>query len=413
MTRAMIQLSPRGNVIYQFLSLTVSLLLLYALGFLLSAVYQLPANPLTDLVSAERIDAFASQMFKLAVLTGYLGAGIMMAGEALNVLAVMWWRRIWTVVAVLTVALSISEFSHLLDSATALVLLFLLACSVRPKARTIFFRVWQIGMLLVAISLLAGALGDAATADVLAAFQVHVAFALVGLSIFFWLMPRYSHVETEWAQDGLAIVAALVFLAGSLISLGRLGLPALISLGATPLIALCYLILASHSSRALRSRNENASLAPHWIALATLFWLVGGGFLGALSIQPGISAAMPGTDLKAAQSWLSGWVSLTIALAFVNEAATSLRGDNRRVTGYLPFWLIAFGVGLSTIAVGCRGVVQIYLRDIAAVELMAEAELLMPLTLVWIICLLAVSAGIGTYALGFWLRRPEIRVVEG
>ena len=148
MTGAMIQLSPRGNVIYQFLSLTVSLLLLYAVGFLLSAVYQLPANPLADLVSAERIDAFASQMFKLAVLTGYLGAGIMMAGEALNVLAVMWWRRIWTVVAVLTVALSISEFSHLLDSATALVLLFLLACSVRAKARTIFFRVWQIGMLL-------------------------------------------------------------------------------------------------------------------------------------------------------------------------------------------------------------------------------------------------------------------------
>ncbi len=413
MTRAMIQLSPRGKAIYQFLSLTVVLLLLYAIGFLLSAVYQLPAHPLAELVSAEPIDDFASLMFKLAILTGYLGAGIMMAGEALSVVAVMWWWRIWAVVAVLVVALSISEFSQVLGSATALILLFLLAWSVKAGARTIFVRVWQIGMLLIAISLATTGYSAAPLADVLAAFQVHVAFGLCGLSILFWLMPRYSHIEREWAQDGLAIVAALVFLGGSLISLGRLGLPTLISLGATPLIALCYVILASHSSRALRSRNENASLATHWIALATLFWLVGGGFLGALSIQPGISAAMRGTDLEVAQSWLSGWVSLTIALAFVNEAATSLRGDNRRVTGYLPYWLIAFGAALSTIALACRGVVQIYLRDIAAAELMAEAELLMPLTLVWIICLLAVAAGIVAFALGFWLRWPRIRVVEG
>ena len=40
-------------------------------------------------------------------------------------------------------------------------------------------------------------------------------------------------------------------------------------------------------------------------------------------------------------------------------------------------------------------------------------ELLLPLTLVWIICLFAVAVGIVTYALGFWLRRPRIRVVEG
>ena len=132
----------------------------------------------------------------------------------------------------------------------------------------------------------------------------------------FWLMRRYSRVEADWAADGLRIVALLVFLAGGLISLGRLGLPALVSLGATPLIPLCFIILAGHSYRALSSRNENASLAPHYIAAATLFWLVGGGFLGALSIQPAINAAMGGTDLSRAQDWLAGWVSVLIRAGF-------------------------------------------------------------------------------------------------
>ena len=128
-----------------------------------------------------------------------------------------------------------------------------------------------------------------------------------------------------------------------------MGCRTVISLAATALLPLCYIILAGHSYRALASRNDNASLAPHWIALATLFWLVGGGFLGALSIQPAISEAMRGTDLAEAQDWLAGWALLAVALAFVNEAASALRGDNRRVTGYMPLWLIAFGAGLATI----------------------------------------------------------------
>ena len=207
-------------------------------------------------------------------------------------------------------------------------------------------------------------------------------------------------------------MALLVFLAGSLISLGRLGLPTALSLGAAPLIPLCFIILAGHSYRALSSRNENASLAPHWIALATLFWLVGGGFFGALSSQPAIGEAMRGTDLAQAQDWLARWVLIAIVLAFVNEGASSLRGDNRRVTGYVPLWLVAFGTALASVVQAGRGVAQIYLREVATVEAAAMSELLLPLTVVWIICLFAVAAGIVTYALGFWLRRPRIRVID-
>ena len=187
--------------------------------------------------------------------------------------------------------------------------------------------------------------------------QLHVAYAVTGVSIVFWMMTRYSRVELEWARQGARIVAALVFLAGSSLSLGRLGLPVIVSLAAAPLVALCYVILAGHSYRALSNRNENASLAPHYVALATLLWLIGGGFYGVLSMQPGIAAALRDTQLEAAGTWLAQWIAVSVVLAFVNEAASTLRGDNRRVTGYVPLWLMAFGVGLAGIMAVCRGVV--------------------------------------------------------
>ena len=41
---------------------------------------------------------------------------------------------------------------------------------------------------------------------------------------------------------------------------------------------------------------------------------------------------------------------------------TALRGDNLRVTGYAPYWLVAFGVGLaSVLQIWPRRIVQVYL----------------------------------------------------
>lgn len=410
MTRHMIQLSPRGKVVYQFLNLTVALLLLYAASLLLAALNQLP----TPLASwATSLDNLAEQSFELLLLTGFLAAGLMLAGESLSGPVLDRWRLIWLAFVGATFALSALGRTQLADGLTAVALLAMLAWSLRCGGASTCLRCWRIGMLLIVLNstLAAFEVGDLGPA--ITAFQVQVAFALCSLSIVFWLIPRYSRLSQDWAQDSLRITAVLVFLGGSLISLGRLGITEPVSLAATPLIAISYILLASHSARALRNLNENASLAPHWIALATIFWLIGGGFLGALSIQPGIAQAMRGTDLAAAQHWLGGWVSLAIILGFVNEAAAALRGDNQRVTGYMPFWLIGFGVGLASILQVCRGLLQIYLREVAALEPPAEAELLMPVTIVWLICLLAAAAGMTLYAIGFWLRQPRIRVVEG
>lgn len=408
----MIQLSPRGQAVYQLLSLVVALLLLYGAGFMASAMDLLPAHPLGDLLDTARVESFTERLLQLTILSGLVSGGIMMAGAGLSGRNTLWLRRLWTALAILSVFLSLFDIALALDLALALAVLITLAASWRSAEASLFLRVWQIGLALIILSLLAPHLLEGQAFEAVRAFRLQVAYPIAGLSLMFWLMRRYSLVEDEWVRDGLRIVALLVILGGSLISLGRVGLPAVASLGGTALIPLCYIILAGHSYRALSSRNENASLAPHWVAAATLFWLVGGGFLGALSIQPAISEAMRGTGLAGAQDWLSGWVVLAIVLAVVNESASSLRGDNLRVTGFAPLWLITFGAGLATITLACRGVVQITLRDVAAVEEAAQAELLLPLTVVWIICLLAVAAGIVSYVLGFWLRRPPVHVVD-
>jgi hypothetical protein len=407
----MIQLSPRGQAVYQLLGLSVALLLLYGVGFLASAMQLLPARPLGDLLQHSQVERFTERVFQLALLSAIVSGGIMMAGADMRQGNALWLRRIWTALAIVSVFLSPFTSALPLDLALALALLYTLAASRGSARATIVLRLWQIGLALIVFSTIAPHLFEGRALEGIGAFRLQVAFPIAGLSLMFWLMKRYSRVEEDWVNDGARIVSLLVFLGGSLISLGRLGLPAIASLAATALIPLCYIILAGHSYRALSSRNENASLAPHWVAAATLFWLVGGGFLGALSIQPGISEAMRGTSLAAAQDWLAGWVQLAIALAFVNESASSLRGDNRRVTGFMPLWLIAFGAGLAAILLACRGVVQITLRDAAALEAAAQAALLLPLTTVWIICLLAVAAGIALYALGFWLRLSPGRVV--
>ncbi len=411
MTRAVIQLSPRGKAIYQFLSLTTALLPLYCAGFLLSAFNQLPAFPLPELFAA-RLNEFSAQAFNLLGLTGFIAAGAMMASEATDDEALARMPRLWLAVVALAAALGVSEHALLADMAVALALLAILLWTKRFAANAFCLRTWRLGLLLTAVSLPASRLATGATAAAIAAFQVQVAFGLCALSVAFWLMPRITSCGNQWARRNQRTASALLILGGSLTSLGRTGLPGIAGLGAASLILLSYILLASHLARPLRERSDNNSLARQWLALAIIFWLVGSGILGALGVERAFSQAMRGADPLAAQDWLVHWTLLALVLAFVNEAATSLRGDNQRVTGYAPLWLIAFGAGLSFVAQLCRGVARYVLREFAGSAPASEPELLLPLTLVTIACLIALSAGVGAYALGFFMRRPRIRVVE-
>ena len=402
----MIRLSLHGKMMYEMLNQTVLLLLLYAVGFLLAALFQHPAHPLPPLAEAP-IRAFTAAILKLTILTGFVTAGIAMQPSRPPPKPMMTLRRAWTALVIVTALLSPFEVSHLLDGAMILLLLAWLGLSLAGRPPSAFLRVWQVGILLTALSLAAEHLAGREWAAVIGRFQLHAAYGLCGISIFFWLMTRWSRASSEWARDGVRIAAVLLVAAGSLISLAPTGPPAIVIGIATLLIPLCHLILAGHSCRALRARGADASLSPHWMALAALYWLIGGGLLGIL----GLYLKADG-HLADAQQGLITWAMLAIVMGFVNGCAAELRGDNRRVTGYAPFWLIGFGVGLATVAQICRGAVELYLREVFALDGASIAGLLLPLTLIWLICLLAVAAGILIYALGFWARRPQILAVE-
>ena len=406
----MIRLSLRGKIQYQFLSLIVLLLLLTSVGFLLEALFQLPGNPLALHFDAEAVNRFGARCLSLTLATGLAAASVSMASDSLSARRLQVFQRAWIALIIVTLIASPFVGVSLLDALSALGLLALLALTYKGKAVSAFMRVWQAGVLLVCASALAKLFASAPWDRVLDLFQLYVAYSIAALSVAFWLMTRFSAVERDWAQAGLKIVAVLIFLAGSLISIAPLGLPPVISVSAGPLVVLCYTILSGHAYRALSLRDNDRSLAPHWTAVATLFWLAAGGFLGALSLQAGLNQALQDTALLAAQDWIMSWALLAHLCAYLNSVATELRGGNRRVTGYAPLWLIAFGAGLSTIVQGCRGVVEIYLRDSFALDRASALELTAPLTQLWLICLLAVAIGIVIFALGFWARRPKIQV---
>lgn len=407
----MIQLSPRGKIQYRFLDTIVLLLLVYAGAFLLESLFQLPGNPLPSWLTAAAVTRLSQNTAQLLILTAFLAAGSSMTPGHPPHHRLLWLGRGWHALALFMLVASPFELSAPLDIALALFLLTALATHHRAADDQPCLRVWSVGMLLISICLLTTPLAPGRWTEVLHLFQLHVAYGIGSVSLVFWLMRRFSAVESVWIDDGARIVAALVFLGGSLISIAPLGLAPIISLSAAPLILLSFMILAGQCYRALSQRNPDASLAPHWIAHATLFWLVGGAFLGAICAQSEIYEALRDTALADARGWLMLWVHLIAVLAFVNGGAGELRGDNRRVTGYVPLWLIGFGVGLSTILGACRGIVQIYLRQVTALDAAALRELLLPLTALWIICLLAVGCGILTYALGYRARRPRIKVL--
>ena len=401
----MIQLSPRGQAVYRLLSLTVGLVALYGVCVLLGASYALPGNPLAELVAESTIRALANRAFDLALLSGLVAAGMLMAGNALSSRRAGWLSRGWIALAlgsVLAVPLA-SQLALSIALAIGTLLAALLPKPADLPGRGIQ-RVWRLGMLLAALSLTLPHLIDSALVAALRAFQLQVAFAFALLSIVYWLFACFSCVEPGWARDSLRTCSVLLLLGGGLVCAGRLGLSGPIAMAAGALVFLCFVIIASHWVRAISHRDENATLSPHWLALATLLWLVNG-MLGALSIQPGIQAAMRGGELMAAQDWLAGCGLLCASLALVNQAASDLRGDNRRITGYIPFWLCGFGAALAAIFQAGRGLLQHYLRADAT------AELLLPLSALWMGCLLAFTAGLLIYALGYLARKPRIRVL--
>lgn len=422
------------QVAYGFFGQTIVLLMLYTAATLLGAVKFIVDDPLAVSLPYHHIGAFGNILLHLTVVSGLLGGGVYVTANhrtdnrLANERLLLYTFALWTlllVVAFFTGVLGLLEGRHLLelpallDIVQVVVMVLVLAnVALSVSAWTPFALVWTVGIALSVAGTIIGLipttdyLQDRALRALAVGVNLNVAHVLAAVALGYWLMRRFSDISQGWADSSLYTVAGLLSLAGVLVSL-----PGFYTLGVSNWVQLLgniaviavpvtYLIFAAHSYRALSSRNPTFTLAAHWYTLGLLLLLLGPALLGGLQAAPGIHQWTAGTRLADLQTTLTALAVVAIVLGVVNQAAAELRGQNRRVTGLMPFWLVAFGVIGGAAALGSVGLAQTYLERIVGVGYLETQTLIAPLYALWLLGWLSAALGVGIYALAFWARRP-------
>lgn len=423
------------HIAYRFLAQFVVLLVIYGAVSLLAAAQFLPGDPLAQSTPYHQISAFASVLLHLALVSGFIGGGVYIASTESadgslrdkRLLTSAFW--LWSLVimgAFLGGLLGLLEgragleLPALLDIGQAVVLaLTLYAIWKTPLAWPPVLLAWMTGMALLVLCTAAGLIPtDDYVLDRLLRMlsvnaRLNVAYVVSAVALGFWLLTRFSNAPQMWANEGLYTTAGLLAVAGALASLAPLyplgGSEALGS-AAVFIIPLAYGIYLAHSYRGLSDRNPTRTLAAHWFGLAILLLFLSVGVLGALQSLPGVAQWTLGTRLTDLQSTLTALGAAAMLLGVVNQASAELRGQNMRITGLLPFWMVAFGVLGGGAALGAAGVTQVYLERIVTFGYLETQMLLTPLYALWIAATLLMALGLLVYLLGFWARRPAVKV---
>lgn len=423
------------RIAYSLFAQMVILLMLHFALLLMGAVKFLGADAFADGLPYHHVNSFANVLLHLTVLTGLLGGGVYAAASSnadhrlRDEGLLMWAARGWTLLLLLAFFAGffgqlegryLLELPPILDIALALLLaLFIFVVASSASSRSAVVLIWTLGMAISVVCIGLGLLpaGNFVLDRLLRALAVglawHVGYVLAAAALGFWLMGRFSTMTAAWLDNQSYIIAGLLTVAGVLVSL-----PPLYALGASDLVRLiggigalvvpvCYLIFASHVYKALASRNMNASLAAHWFALAVLLLLLAVGSLGAVQTVPGIQQWTIGTRLSDVQFALTALGLVAVLLGVINEAVAELRGQNRRITGLMPFWLVALGSIGAALALGGAGLTQTYMERILGVGYLETQRVLVPLYAFWVSGLALVAVGLLIYALGFIARRPE------
>jgi nitric oxide reductase subunit B len=423
-------MTPAQKLAYRFFLQTLVLLILYVLVALLGAVkYLSPNDPLVFALPYNQVGTLANILLNLTALTGLLGGGIYIASQQrpASVRLMVYTGWLWTallVVAILGGLLGISsgrngiELPSFLQIALVAALVSFAANIIVGSPRVPVVQIWGIG---IGISAFAGVIALLNAGDYLQdrvfrslalGLNLNVAYPLAAVALGFWLMRRFSNVPSLWADQGVYSVAGMVTVAGVLVSLPAfyvLGAPdwaKVLGNAALMVVPILDLIFAAHCYRALSDRNPTHTLAAHWFALSLVLFLLAIGFIGAIQAVPGVSQWTIGTRLSDLQSTLTLLAVVAVSLGFINQSTAELRGQNRRVTGLMPFWLVAFGILGSGIALGLAGVVQSFLERQLSVGYLDTQTLLIPLYTGWVIGLAVLTVGVVIYSLIFWLRRP-------
>ncbi|MFO7321110.1 MAG: hypothetical protein DIU68_005240 [Chloroflexota bacterium] len=407
---------------FSLLALAILLLMLFSGLALLSAASWLPGSTLLATL-ADRLGSATGVALRLAALTGLAGGGLMVArasGLRPARLLVAGWAS-YAVISVLATTLQPeSPIRYALAATEAALLIVSVIAAGRHSWRTPVGLVWGAGIGLAAVASVATLLpaGDPLSAlfvdRVAGGLRDWLAFPLAAQALAYWLAGRFSTVGADWADESLLTTAGLMALAGMLATLSRL--PPLVvtswvihaANGATLLMPLLALIVVAHAYRTLANRSRASTLAAHWTALAWLLFLLGFGVLMPLTGMPVIREWAAGTLLDQSAALFASLFPLSVIPGMVNQVAAELHGKDGRITGLMPFWLVAFGWLIAGSSLAVAGVIQIYVGRVLGVP---AGDVLVLLEPVFVLCAfgwLSGATGVLVYGLAFWYRRPPV-----
>ncbi len=415
------------KIIFRFFQQTVILLILYVIAALVAGAKFLAADdPLLTVLPYNQAGALANVLLNLTVLTGLVGGGLYLAAQQrISTMGLRLAGLVWTALLILSVLAglfgllggrNLMELPLVLNAVLAVGLLLVLAAVV-PSIRAPMTQLWTLGLVLVLVSILIGLLpaGDYIQERSLRALavglQMNIAYPLMALALGYWLMHRFSDLTPAWLEHDIYIAAGLVLLAGVCLTFARVqsaaGWVSSVGNWATVIAPLLYVLVIARCYPALTQRNGTHTLAAHWFTLSILLYFLAFGLVAAVQLAPAIRPYTLGTRLADLQSTLTLMAAVVMSLGVVNQAAAELRGQNWRVTGLTPFWLVSVGILGGGLALGAAGVVQVYLERLLSIGYLDTQALIVPLYIGWVMGLITLLLGLVLYALGFWSHRPQ------
>lgn len=424
-----------GKTVFHLCALAVVLLVLYALAALLTAIKFLGADALMTSAPYPHTALLTDTLGHLAIVSGLLGAGLWIAASsrpdhqiaapsALGLLG-----RGWLVVVVLSTLAALLHITDgrsgvdlpaLLHIAQAGVLVGAVGLIGRAAAaRSGVVLVWMVGLILHVAGLLLLLIPfdhplTAWTARSLALTVQTGGLMLAALGVIYWLLHRVSDVTPGWAQSSLYTTAGLLVIAAAarivsdlagLLPTGSLDTFSALLSGAA---VVGWLIVLAHAYHALSRRNSTQTLAGHWIVLAYLAWFIGALISAAASV-PALRPNLAGTRALDAADSLIALGLVAIVLAAINHITAELRGENRRITGLIPVWLVSAGAIGGSLLLAIAGIVQAYLERAVQLGYLETQALLVPLYIGWVAALILIALGAVSYGLGLYARRPRWR----
>ena len=417
------------KITLRFFGQTVLLLILYGIASVVAGIkFLAPEDGLLTVLPYQQAGALANVLLHLTVLTGLIGGGLYIGGQQnLNSAMLRLAGLLWTLLIVLSVLAGIFgllggrnllELPTLLGVVEAVALVLVLAAAV-PNLRRATVQLWALGLGLSLVGILIGLLPvgdylqDRVLRSVAVGLQLYTGFPLMALALGYWLMHRFSDLTFAWLDHDIYIAAGLALLAGVALTFGSLQSTVewtrTTGLGSIAVVVapLLYLLIAARCYTALTRRNGSRTLSAHWFTLSLVLFFLAFGLLGAVQFAPAIQPYAIGTRLTDLHTALAQLAAVVMSLGVVNQAMAELRGQNWRITGLTPFWLVSAGALGGALALGAAGVVQVYLERLLMVGYLDTQNLLTPLYSGWVLGLLVFLLGAVLYALGFWSGKPE------